>query len=300
MHPLIKSFKEAFIQEPEWEQKIFNPPATEEDIAHFKEKVKSWGLPELPEIFYDFYRWHNGSKYENHGYHSFHNGESILSLSQVISNKEMWDELEQKDTFYQYERGTWWNTTWIPFLYIPDWWVGAIDTAGCFRGKAGQIICFDFKSAEPKIVRHASFEKWLETMLELKKHHALLYKVDEEGELLEETEEQEAVGKTIWQKLNDNDSFFVDIWKHRRKQTAENLHWQELEIAVKQGDLQTVQGLIEAGKIDLNEQNLYIKEKYTPLFLAIEYQAYPIIRWLIHQVAHSSGSKFNGKKLLWF
>jgi cell wall assembly regulator SMI1 len=281
MHPLIESLKLEFSSE--LEQKLLAPPASEEEIEHFKQKVKQWELPPLPEVFYDFFRWHNGSQTANYSLVEFFDGESILPLSNIISDKEMWDNHENNDVFKEYEQGTWWNKAWVPFLYIPDWWVGVIDTKGCFGGKAGQILGFDFKSAEGKSIRHKSFEKWLETMLALKKAGLLHVAQDEETGYL--TTEQENSKSDIFDKINGSFPFHVDIWQYRRKASPENPHWQTLEQYLRNQDFENAKLLIESRKIDLNEQNLYIMERLTPLLLALDLKTFSFAEWLILQGA---------------
>ena len=281
MHPLVNAFKAEFSSEQE--QKLFNPPATEAEIVHFKQKVTEWQLPPLSEAFYDFFRWHNGSRYEDHQLVDFHDGESILPLSTIISDKEMWDDHENKDVFKEYEPGTWWNKAWIPFLYVPDWWIGVIDTKGCFGGKSGQILCFDFKSGEGKTIRHESFEKWLETMFAFKKANLLHPAPEEETGYL--TVEEEKTKDRISKEVNKVFPFVVDIWKYRRKSQPENPHWNTLEQALENQEIEIAKSLITSGKMGLNEQNLYILERPTPLLLALNLKEFAFAKWLIAEGA---------------
>jgi hypothetical protein len=76
----------------------------------------------------------------------------------------------------------------------------------------------------------------------------------------------------MWDELEDGDSF--SIWKYRRKQSPENPNWSALEHAIASDDLTAVRSLIEGGKVGLDEQNLYQEERYTPLLLAIESEAF--------------------------
>jgi len=296
MHPLVEAFKVAFPKE--LEEKLLAPAASEEEIEAFKQKVLSWGLPALPEVFYDFYRWHNGSGEGVYKWIRSFDGDSILPLSRIISDKEMWDDLENQDTFKNYERGTWWNKAWIPFLYIPDWWVGVIDTQGCFGGKAGQILGFDFKSAEGKSISHESFEKWLETMLALQKAH-LLYTQTEDEETNYLTAEQENHKRDIFKKINGDFAFHVEIWQFRRKESPENPHWQTLEESIKKQDFETAKSLIESGKVGLNEQNLYIMERLTPLLLALDLDAFSLATWIIRQGADLTAKDCYGYDAFW-
>lgn len=278
---LLNAFKEAFSKIPHWEEKLLNPPSKEEEINLLKEKIKEWGLPELPALFYDFYRWHNGSKREDYSYQVIDGGDVILPIASIISDKEMWDDLEEKNTFKAYEAGTWWNKAWVPFLYRQDWWLGAIDTEGCFGGKAGQILCFDFKSAEGKDIEYASFEKWLETMLAYLENGLLEYETDQEGDLIELSFELEEKKESIYKEINGDFNFHVEIWKFLRKEKPENPFWKDLEIVIANDDINGLNELLDAGKIALNEQNTFIKERFTPLLLAINQQAYTCTEFLI-------------------
>lgn len=284
LHPLVEAFKAEFAKTPTWEEKLFNPPPTEEEILNFQKELKNLGL-ELPDVFYDFYRWHDGSKYGEYFLTNFHAGVSILSLSSILADKKSWDYHEDVDAFLEYEPGTWWNKAWIPFLYIQSWWVGVIDTAGCFGGKPGQILGFDFKSASGKDIRHESFAKWLETMLELKKNDLLLDKLDEQWYVITYQIEEEKIADTIVAEVNGDFPYFIDIWKYRRKDKPLNPYWENLRESISDDDLESVEELIQNGQIELNEQNLYEEEKYTPLLLAISQHSFDITKWIIEQNA---------------
>ncbi len=266
-------------------QQLFNLPADEEQIAEFRLQVASWGLPELPESFYEFYQFANGSRYENYDYSPFDQGRCLLSLEGIINEKEMWDDLESKDTFVQYEPGTWWNKNWLPFLYIPDWWVGVIDMEGSFGGKAGQILGFDFKAAEGKYIAHESFDKWLETLIALQDAHLLFYELDEDGCSLYPNKKQEKERQEIEKSINGNFPFFADIWAYRRKTETPNPYWEELEKALAKKAIKKVQKLIKEEKIKLNEQNPYQVENFSVLLAALHHKAFDIAYWLLEQGA---------------
>ncbi len=49
LHPLVEAFKAEFAKTPTWEEKLFNPPATAEEIVNFQKELKDVGL-ELPDV----------------------------------------------------------------------------------------------------------------------------------------------------------------------------------------------------------------------------------------------------------
>jgi cell wall assembly regulator SMI1 len=281
MHSLIDRFKTEFAKIPSIEAKIFNPPATESQILTFKAQMQAWNIPDLPQSFYDFYRWHDGCLHDDDFRYAFFDEKHIFSLEWIISTKRMWDELEDEDAFSEYERGCWWNQAWIPFLSIPDWWVAVIDTKGCFGGKPGQVISFDFKSAEDKSVCYESFEKWLEVKLTYLQNNLLVFDIDEDGSESYSTYENGEARLSIRQQIDGGFGFCVPTWKYRRKQSPENPNWVALENAIASDDLTAVRSIIEGSKVGLDEQNLYKQERYTPLLLAIENEAFAVMQWLV-------------------
>ncbi len=280
-HPLLVQFQELFALDLGLEAHLFNPPASEEQIQDFKDKIQ---LP-LPELFYDFYRWHNGSRQDNYLPIGFHDGMHILSLERILSSKKVWDELEAQDTFVQYQPGTWWNSAWMPFMYIPDWYQMVIDTKGSYGGEAGQIFGYDFKAAEDRSVMYASFEKWLETMLELKKNNLLLYDAPEQAEEVDYNPEQHAKINRIIQQINGNFSFVAPIWKYRRTEQVQNPHFDTLREAIERNNLPEVKKLLAAQKVALDENNPYEVDNYTPLHVAIASKKFKIAAFLIEQGA---------------
>lgn len=142
---------------------LLNPGASEPEIELFKTLYQL----ELPEIFYDFYRWCNGSSYESledNWLFPFEHGRSILSLESISKKKEFWDE-ESKVSFLEWNPGEYWNEAWIPFMKVDDWWLRVVDTKGCFGGIPGQIISFDYKNYPFRSIECDSFDKWLETVI---------------------------------------------------------------------------------------------------------------------------------------
>ncbi len=288
MHPPIERFSTEFAKMPGVDAKILNPPATESQISAFKAQMQAWNISDLPEIFYDFYRWHDGCLYDDDRYeYGFFDNEHIFSLDRIISEKRMWDKLEDDDTFSQYEPGCWWNKAWIPFLYLPDWWVAVIDTKGCFGGKPGQILGFDFKSAEDKYVKCASFEKWVEIKLAYLENNLLSCGTDEDEDGNYNTYENTDARDRISKQIDGGFAFSVPIWKYRRKTSPENPNWSALETAIASDDLTAVRSIIESGKVGLDYQNPYQMERYTPLLLAIEHRSFAVMHWLVTQGADS-------------
>jgi cell wall assembly regulator SMI1 len=142
---------------------LLNPGASEPEIELFKTRQQL----ELPEIFYDFYRWCNGSSYEsleNNWLFPIEHGRSLLSLESILKQKKFWDE-ESKVSFQEWKPGEYWNEAWIPFMIIDDWWLRVVDTQGCFGGIPGQIISFDYKNYPFRSIEYDSFDKWLETVI---------------------------------------------------------------------------------------------------------------------------------------
>jgi cell wall assembly regulator SMI1 len=142
---------------------LLNHGASKPEIELFKTNLQL----ELPEIFYDFYRWCNGSSYEsleNNWLFPLEHGRSLLSLESILKQKKFWDE-ESKVSFQEWQPGEYWNEAWIPFMIIDDWWLRVVDTQGCFGGIPGQIISFDYKNYPFRSIEYDSFDKWLETVI---------------------------------------------------------------------------------------------------------------------------------------
>jgi SMI1 / KNR4 family (SUKH-1) len=155
---------------------LLNPGAAEPEIELFKTRIQLIQL-ELPEIFYDFYRWCNGSSYESFEddwLFPFEHGRSILPLASIPKQKEFWDE-ESKISFQEWHPEEYWNEAWIPFMKRDDWWLRVVDTKGCFGGIPGQIISFDYKNYPFRCIEYDSFDKWLETVI-LKIESGCLFK----------------------------------------------------------------------------------------------------------------------------
>ncbi|XZO02161.1 MAG: SMI1/KNR4 family protein [Microcoleus sp.] len=142
---------------------LLNPGVAETEIELFKNRYKR----ELPQTFYDFYRWCNGSAYESledNWLFPFEHGRSLLPLECIAKEKDFWDG-ESKVNFSEWKPGEYWNEAWIPFMKVDSWWLRVVDTEGCFGGIPGQIISFDYKSYPFRSIEYDSFDKWLETVI---------------------------------------------------------------------------------------------------------------------------------------
>ena len=163
---------------------FLNPGAAEPEIDLFKTRYQL----ELPETFYDFYRWCNGSACENSedGWlFPFEHGRSILPLESIVWKKDSWDE--HQVSFQEWKAGEYWNEAWIPFMKVDYWWVQVVDTKGCFGGIPGQIISFDYTSYPFRHIEYDSFDKWLETVIAkveseclFKNFHEIIFEEDQE------------------------------------------------------------------------------------------------------------------------
>lgn len=285
MHPLVQTLAHLFTQNPEEEQQLFAPPATEAQIQDFQQKI---GLP-LPDSFYDLYRWHNGSAKSAHSYIPLNDGEYLLPLASILSTKQMFDEHEKTGVYKRWEPGVYWNSAWVPFIEIDYWFVKTIDTKGCFGGQAGQILSFDYKSAEDRHIGHASFDKWLETMIALKQQDALLTGVhpdwqEEKVHRWTDPSKERLVGQ-IYQQINDKDAFSVPLWKYRAKEKPQNPHHSPLRAAIKVGNLTKVKDFIVTQKVGVSEADQYEPELHTPLHLALWERQWEIAIWLVEQGA---------------
>ncbi|NDJ51655.1 MAG: hypothetical protein GYB68_01060 [Chloroflexi bacterium] len=144
-HPLVDQLAAGFAAQPELEAELFNPGAKEEAIAAFKAEIEL----DLPD---SFYAWHNGSRPGE----MIEHGQELLSLEGILATKKSWDDLERANSFKRWHPGTWWNLAWVPFIEMGGWFIKVIDTKGCFEGRPGQIISFDYKSESGRHMEHAS------------------------------------------------------------------------------------------------------------------------------------------------
>ncbi|MEG5139740.1 MULTISPECIES: SMI1/KNR4 family protein [unclassified Microcoleus] len=162
-NPLVRTFAQSLKRYCPDAQNLLNSGAIETEIDLFKNRYQQ----SLPETFYDFYRWYNGSVYEsseNKWLLPFEHGRSILSLASIVNEKKFWDT-QSLVNFQQWRPGEYWNKAWIPFMKVDDLWLRVVDTKGCFDGVPGQIISFDCKNEPFRSIECDSFDKWLETVI---------------------------------------------------------------------------------------------------------------------------------------
>ena len=161
--PLVRTFAQTLKRCCPDALNLLNPGVAEPEINLFKNRYKQ----SLPETFYDFYRWCNGSAYESledDWLFPFEHGRSILPLESIGKEKDFWDA-QSKNYFQEWQQGEYWNEAWIPFMKVDDVWLRVVDTKGCFGGIPGQIISFDCKSEPLRSIECDSFDKWLETVI---------------------------------------------------------------------------------------------------------------------------------------
>ncbi|NJO01316.1 MAG: hypothetical protein HC880_06145 [Bacteroidia bacterium] len=290
LHPLVETIKNLFAHEPALERYLFNPPASQEEITAFRQKMP---LP-LPTSFYDFYSWYNGSRNKFYSQVALHEGRSVLTLRNILNFKTTWDTHEDNQVFRLYEPGTWWNKGWVPFMYIPDWYVAVIDTVGSFAGKAGQILGFDFKAPGDRLIMYESFEKWLETLIELKKSNALLYDAEDLDNPSILDRELGKKAHAIYEQINRHYAFAAPIWRYRRPEVAINQAFSTLQEAIAANDLDTLRKLIQNRKIEINEINPYDVDNYSPLLLAISLKNFEAAVFLLEQGADAQQKDANG------
>jgi cell wall assembly regulator SMI1 len=162
-NPLVRAFTQTLKRCCPEALNLLNSGAIETEIDLFKKRYQQ----SLPETFYDFYRWYNGSAYEsseNQWLLPFEHGRSILSLALITKEKKKWDSQSQVH-FQEWRPGEYWNKAWIPFMKVDDLWLRVVDTQGCFGGIPGQIISFECKGEPFRSIECDSFDKWLETAI---------------------------------------------------------------------------------------------------------------------------------------
>lgn len=275
----VGQLAEIFSQNIEEENQTLAPPATEAEIEEFQQNI---GLP-LPESFYDFYRWHNGSAKEP-PYNfdvPFQDSKSILSLSSILRIKEMFDSHQKEGIYDRWLEGAYWDYAWMPFMYN-DWFVQVIDTKGSFGGNPGQILGFDYKSEDGRCISHTSFDKWLETIIELKKADLLFSGMDDESPSSYVLDE---LIREIYQKVNGDSPFYVELWKFRLKKSQPNPYYHLMVEAIKKGDFERVKNLIDKNLVGLNEVDEYSEGLYTPLIQALNECQIEIAKYLIDKDA---------------
>lgn len=273
--------------------KYLAPGATDEQTRSFRQAL---GLQseQLPDSFYAFYRWHNGSAPGKYDTVPFHKADPLLSLENIVGSWQIWKELADRNHFSEYVPGAWCDSAWIPYIET-DWYVQVIDTRGSFGGQPGQILGFDYKSTSERSILHASFDDWLASMLAL--IEAGLWRP---GNLSEEqyeaqqgqhlTRQEEERVYEIMKKLNPGYPWHAELHHYRKTavENAPNPHWAQLQEAIRSHDLASVQRLIEQKQIGVSEQNVHEIDSFTPLHLAGRYDAWQIALWLVQQGADLS------------
>ncbi|MGB0387950.1 MAG: SMI1/KNR4 family protein [Ardenticatenaceae bacterium] len=281
---------------PAQQAEYFAPGATDEQIQSFREALGPIS-EQLPECFYAFYRWHNGSKVDRYdaprkrGEVPFHNNKPLLSLDDIARSFQTWKKLAQEGHFSHYVDGAWWDPAWVPYIET-EWYVQVIDTRGSFGGQPGQILGFDYKSADDRFIFCSSFDYWLSWMLKL-------IEVDlwRPGELSDEEESpknkryltsgEQQRASNMMHTLNPGHPWVAELHRYRQA-AAENLpnpHWGELEETIKRDELANLQRLIEEKRIGMSEQNAHSKKNHTPLHLAAQNYAWQSALWLVKQGA---------------
>lgn len=272
----VQELADLFAQNPEQETTLFNPGATDEEIDAFKAAIN---LP-LPDSFYEFYRWHDGSKSEDYHYADLEHGRYMLPLKHILGEKDMWDDHQQKGVFYKWEDGAYWDSAWVPFMRIDYWYLRVLDTKGSFGGKAGQILDFDYKSAEGRGITNESFDKWLETIIAKYKAGLLFSEMSEIG-----YDEHQKIF-AIQHAVNGEYPFVAELWQRRRKTHAPNPHYPKMVDAICKGEQERVEALLQQGLVDIDEIDEAEKDVLTPLLLAVETQHWEIAVMLVKKGAN--------------
>lgn len=134
-----------------------NEGASEGQIAALKKAV---GV-ELPESFYDWYRWRNGSS----GELRWLDGDRWLGTKAVAQNKSMMDDIVDGGHYSNFADDEWWSQSWVAFSDDESGHSAlVIDTRGSFAGKAGQVMWAAAKEYD-RIVQSKSFDDWLELLV---------------------------------------------------------------------------------------------------------------------------------------
>jgi predicted DNA-binding WGR domain protein len=127
-------------------------------LDKFREKIGA----ELPTAFYDLYRWAFGAAAKGEKAPLVRQGPyRILGLDDIVDRGVEWKRLQREQPHREWREG---------FVEI-DGWSGAycmvIDTLGKVKGKAGQVLYFDFKGGSEYVIAYKSYEAYLEEILDL-------------------------------------------------------------------------------------------------------------------------------------
>jgi cell wall assembly regulator SMI1 len=153
MKEFLTRIDELLAQHPDQARWNLNQGLSEEQIAYFKTQI----TVELPETFYDLYRWHDGSSWDT---------ENISILGNFT-----WQPMEEliedhrfflSDAEYMAQPC---DPLWIPFLDNGCGDHYCLDPNGFHTGKPNQIILFCHDAGNYRIIEFASIEKMMETLL---------------------------------------------------------------------------------------------------------------------------------------
>jgi cell wall assembly regulator SMI1 len=135
---------------------------------------------EFPEDVKDFYRVHNGGRYEL----ALINGRELLSLEEIQSQWKIWQELTVGGEFEENEgepekeiSKDWYNIKWIPITHNGGGDHDCLDFAPTEDGNYGQIIQM-WHDWEKRSLEAKSFREWIEKFAD--ELEAGLYKYSEE------------------------------------------------------------------------------------------------------------------------
>ena len=151
---------------------VFNPPATEEQLAAFERLI---GLA-MPRAYRQLYRWHDGEEDDRWG-HVF--GMPLLSLEQAAAQWTVWNEVlaDFDGNRYQISAAGWpqhavdpayINPRWIPLTHDGSGNHIGLDFDPWPEGRHGQVILYG-RDEDVKVVLAPSlgaFLQWLAGLLE--------------------------------------------------------------------------------------------------------------------------------------
>lgn len=153
---------------PDYYAKL-NPGISDEELNTLEAKL---GVA-LPEEFNSLHRWRDGQSSRN--FKSFYYNYTLMDADDIAETVKVNNELLEAGDF---KLPDWWDPRWIPFLSNGSGDNYCIDMAGSFGGVKGQVLEFnhDYESRE---IHHASFAKWLESVVRGFEEGMLEY--DDEG-----------------------------------------------------------------------------------------------------------------------
>jgi len=134
-------------------RRILRPPATNTSILAFE---KSLGRP-LPEPMKLFYNWHDGFRDEHASMEGFF---GWCALSSIKKHKRTLDKMEQQGFFEDWQKGSWWNPGWLPFLQFNNEDFVCVDLDGSLHSVCGSVFVRG-NSDERRTILAPSFEAWL-------------------------------------------------------------------------------------------------------------------------------------------